>query len=127
MKHEHFKLLRITNGDLSNDKTLNDFLNSGIQPKSISVDRYYGTDKLVLIGYLKPVANTNSDKLKKGEIWKKEHEYHIVQKVIDNIPFVGLSNIGSEIEQEASKLDGVICQDVEYLTESILLTFLTTK
>lgn len=114
MKHEHFKLLRITNGDLLNDKILNDFLNSGIQPKSISVDRYYGTDKLVVIGYTKEAVDN-------------KHQYHIVQKHIENIPFVGLSNIGSVIEKEASTLHGVICLDLEYMTESVLLTFLTTK
>jgi hypothetical protein len=113
MKHEKFKIFRVI--DAVADADLNAFLNGGgVVPKSISVDRYYNGQKLVLIGYEKTDADS-------------EHQYHIVEKEISDVNFYGLKHIGDLIEKEAIHVGGVVCQDIAYTKETIQVTFLTTK
>jgi hypothetical protein len=112
MKHEHFEIFKVKS-DFINSPEIDKFLNSGIIPKSISVDKYFDNQKLILIGYVKTTDDIGD-------------KYSLEQRTID-VSFHGLAGIGKLIEKEASNIGGVVCQDIEYIGETVLLTFLVAK
>lgn len=114
MRHEKFEIFKVQAADINSDDVVV-FLNAGhIIPKSISVDKYYNNQKLILIGYIERHSN------------ETQHTYELIEKEID-ISFHGLQGIGDLISAAALGLGGVVCQDIEYIGEMIRVTFLVTN
>lgn len=111
MKHEKFKVL--TTGsqvDAEADPGIKEFLSSGICPKSVSI--HYGALRdTVFIGY------TEED---------TKHSYRLVHSKVKMYVIASDEEVEKAIEDEAAKLEGVICQDVSLTANGLTILFLTT-
>jgi len=109
MKHEHFKVIKAEN--LESSQELKDFLNSAINPKSISV---LPDEGLVCIGYT---------------VSGRTHHYKVVQVTFDTSDLV-CKGMESLLNDAAASLQGVICQDVKMgdtMGEALIITFLVSE
>lgn len=111
MKHELFRIFAVLNEEVENDSAVVSFLSSGITPKSISVNHDVETATLI-IGY---TTDTPYD------------TYHIVKKLVVVDPTLPRSKVEELLNEAAVDLDGVVCQDVLLLEDTIIIIFLTTK
>lgn len=108
MKHEKFKLFSVE--DIEEDEEVKEFLNSGVTPKSVSVNYEAFTTGLV-IGYTDD---------------KAEHGYALK---VGRAEF-GLTATTKEVEEALNKaaadLNGVVCQDVTTVPHGLSIVFLIT-
>lgn len=115
MKHDSFRVFLALENNLQTPAIMN-FLNNGETiPRSLSLDRYYGGNVLVTIGY----ENNSAD-------GPHTNKYFIIERTIKNVIAHGISGLGKQIEAEADLLDDVVCQDIRYTGDTIVVTFLTT-
>lgn len=93
MKHEKFLILEVPAGKTPEKVKLASHIEGKITPKSISIVTNPETGATnVVIGY----AASN-----------KKHTYDLVAKTVAGL---------DKIEAQAEKLEGVVCQHVEYVT-----------
>lgn len=108
MKHEKFKIFSVE--DIEEDEVVKMFLNSGITPKSVSVNYDTLTIGLV-IGYTED---------------KAEHGYMLKVGKVELDLLVTTAEVEDGLNKEAAKLSGVICQDVTVTKYGLSIVFLTT-
>lgn len=112
MKHEKFKLIHVQNDDeITTDLKLNEFLASGVTPKSISVN-HTGLLSTIVIGYSEDEPG---------------HEYHLVKQLILMSPTELAEDAEQKLNEAAEALEGVVCQDVLLIEDGMEVIFLTTK
>lgn len=117
MKHEKFKLLFVDDiEDVEKDSKVQEFLNSGITPRSVSINHGPLRDSL-FIGYQLPTIVD-----KEGN----PTQYKLVFSMIDVDRAATTEEVERVLEQEAEKLNGVICQDVTVEDYGLSIVFLTT-
>ena len=110
MKHENFKFFETPLKKVFT-KEVKEFLNGTILPKSISISNH-GLSNILSIGY-------EDSKKKVGS-----NEYHLISRKFKRSDF---SSMEKSIKSAASKIGGVICQDVHIVDDSVNVTFLVTK
>jgi len=111
MKHEKFKLLHtVEGGEIEGDPEIQDFLNSGITPKSVSINHGLVTDT-VIIGYTEEST---------------EHNYQLLYRKVQMESTVTTEEVEKALEDEAASVGGIICQDVTVEDYGLSIVFLTT-
>lgn len=113
MKHEKFRVFLTPASQLNSKDVVQFFSNPKVLPRSISVNDYYGNQKLIVIGYEEIDIATGLT-------------YHIIEAEIPDVAIGGLLNIGPLMEVEVAKIGGVICQDVHFAGQKAHITLLTT-
>lgn len=111
MKHEKFKILHTKEGgEIEGDLFIQEFLNSSITPRSVSINHGAITDTII-VGYVEQSS---------------VHSFKLVHRRLHMESTSTIGEIEKALEDAAKEFDGVICQDVTVESYGLSIIFLTT-